>query len=225
MIRVLHVLEAIEGGTARHLADLVTETQEVEHLVAIPRRRSHGVTDVVALEQLADRAAAIDHVSLRRSASSPANLLAIRQLRQIVRQRRPDVLHGHSSIGGVAARLTAVSTGLPAVYTPNGIQTGRFALSVERALSRSTTRFIAVSDTEAADAVRWRLARPEHIRTVPNGIRLDVEPARELRALLMLPPTTPLVGTIARLVEQKSPLLFVRTASAVASSTGNPTDS
>jgi glycosyltransferase involved in cell wall biosynthesis len=216
VIRVLHVLEAIEGGTARHLADLVSAARNVEHLVAVPSTRSHGVTDVLALEHIARCAVAVDHVSLRRSVSSPANLLALRQLRTIVRRRMPDVLHGHSSIGGVAARVTAATTRLPAVYTPNGIQTGRLALGVERMLSPWTTRLIAVSDTEAADARRWGLARPERICTVANGIALDPEPGRDLGPLLDLPPTTPLVGTIARLVEQKSPLLFVRTASLVA---------
>ena len=41
-LTVLHVMEALEGGTARHLADVVTHATGLRHVVVVPRAASAG---------------------------------------------------------------------------------------------------------------------------------------------------------------------------------------
>ena len=52
-VRVLHVLEAIFGGTARHLTDIVSVVRDVDHVVVVPSQRFGSRTDENALDVLA----------------------------------------------------------------------------------------------------------------------------------------------------------------------------
>jgi glycosyltransferase involved in cell wall biosynthesis len=215
--RVLHVLEALEGGTSRHLVDVVRNANGTDHVVVVPPRRVGGATDERAMPALEAAGADIRLLEMHRTPWSPANGLALPKLRRLLRQVGPDVVHGHSSIGGLLARVASIGTGLPTVYTPNGVTTVRAGLVVERALRRSTGTFVAVSASEAELAARLRLVPTRDIVVIPNGIEMEPPPTPlDLRAHLGLPAGAPLVGTIARLVFQKAPEDFVAACARIA---------
>ena len=231
---VLHVLEALRGGTSRHVVDVVTHAAGVDHHVAVPRPdddnpESGAVPDRGALAAMQAAGATVHFVGMRRRPWDPANAAALADLRRLVRDIGPSVLHGHSSVGGALARLARLARAtLPAggpyapgpprvAYTPNGLATGRPYEVVERSLGPLTDRLVAVSDSEADRARALRLVAPERLVVIPNGI--DVEPAPpgpDLRSQLGLDAASPLVGSVARLVPQKDPVTFVRVCAAVA---------
>lgn len=212
---MLHVLEALEGGTARHLVDLVRSTRATDHEVAIPPRRVGGVTDEAAEGHLRAAGAVVHHLPMRRRPWSPANAVALARLRRLLARVDPDVVHGHSSIGGLLARVAATGHRSAVVYTPNGITDVRAGVVVERVLARATDRVVAVSASEAARAISTGVAPPGRSVTIPNGIDLAPAEPIDLRGRLGLGTDVPLVGTIARLVPQKAPLDLVATAAAV----------
>ena len=215
---VLHVLEAIEGGTARHVVDVVRSVDGFEHHVAIPPQRIGGLTDSTAAPRMRDAGAAVHLVQMRRTPVTLRNVRALLGLRRLIRALDAQVVHGHSSIGGVLARLAAATTHRPCVYTPNGVATGFGPLTVERVLARRTARIIAVSPSEATLLEERHIASLPRLQVIPNGIESEppASPAPvDLRVRLQLPPDTPLVGTVARLVAQKAPERFVALAAAV----------
>jgi glycosyltransferase involved in cell wall biosynthesis len=214
---VFHVLEALEGGTARHVVDIVSHADGVRHVVAVPSRRVGGVTDTSAAAAMVAAGATVDIVEMRRQPAHPRNMLALARLRGWVRLARPDVVHAHSSVGGGLGRLAALGTGTPVVYTPNGVSPSPFAVAVERSLGRFTARLVAVSASEAALVLRERIIAEDRIAVIPNGIDLEPPPGRtvDLRAAAGVPPTAPLVGCVARLLPQKAPEHFVRLAAEV----------
>jgi glycosyltransferase involved in cell wall biosynthesis len=216
---VLHVLEALEGGTARHVIDVVTHVGDTEHHVAIPSVRVGGMTDRQAAQRLQDAGATVHVVEMRRSPVTLTNARAVNALRRLVRDARVDLVHGHSSIGGALARVVAFAARRPCVYTPNGLAPARAAIVLERLLARRTARIIAVSASEAALLEHLHVAPPEQVTVIPNGVAVDPPPrsdaATNLRRLLGLAPATPLVGTVARLVPQKAPERFVALAADV----------
>ena len=213
---VLHVLEALEGGTARHLRDIAEHATGSRHHVVIPPRRVGGLTDTTALPRLRAAGAVVHHLDMRRAPWAPANLRALRRLRRIVAQVGPDVVHGHSSIGGLLARLATGPGRHPVVYTANGVTDVRMGLLVERLLRGRTTALVATSPSEAAHAARLGLARGLRVEVVPNGIELTAPaPPVDLRAHLGIAPGTPLAGTISRLVPQKAPEDLVAAAAVV----------
>lgn len=206
---VLHVLEALETGCARHLVDLVTHTGGVRHEVLIPRRRVGGVTDTAALGHIEAAGGVVHLVEMRRSPLNARNAIALAATRALVRRRHPDVVHGHSSIGGVLARVAALRAPVARVYTPNGLAAGRVASAVERALGRLTDRVVAVSASEHDEIVRRGLVPAERVTTIPNGIDVRPPAPADLRTVIGVGPDVTLVGTMGRLCRQKNPVLAV----------------
>lgn len=215
-LRVLHVLEALEGGTARHVVDLVRWTPSVEQHVVVPPRRIGGCTDTTATAAMRSDGATVHEIAMTRSPATRVNASALRALDALVARLRPDVVHAHSSIGGLLGRLVALRRRLPVLYTPNGITDHRGGILVERLLARVTTTLVAVSPSEADEARRLRIGPPAPVVVVANGVDVDRElPAIDLRALLALDPEVPLVGTVARLVPQKDPSTWLDMAARV----------
>lgn len=206
---VVHVMEALEGGTARHLADLVRHAEGVRHHVVVPAERSAGVTDRDAVPAMAAAGAVVHHLPMSRTPWAPGNAGAAAGLVRLRGRVRPDVVHAHSSIGGALARL--LPRRAPIVYTPHALTDGRAYLTLERLLGRRTDRVVAVSPSEGELIVHLGLAPRARVEVIPNGI--DLEPqapdGRDLRALLGVPPDVPLLGTVARLIPQKAPAWFV----------------
>lgn len=214
---VLHVVEALEAGVARHVVDVVRNTNGATHEVALPSKRVGWETDERAAAALVDAGARLHVVEMRRSPPRPENIRALLQLARLVRRLRPSVVHGHSSIGGALGRLASWGTPARRVYTPNGVNTSKPIVAVERRLGRLTDVLIAVSESEAAVVSRLGLVAPDRLQVVVNGIDVALPPpAPDLRAQLGLSPDVPLVGSIGRLVPQKAPEEFVRACATVA---------
>ena len=227
MTVVLHVLEALEGGTARHVTDLVRHVGSVTHHVAVPPRRVGGMTDTLAVPEMEAAGATVHRFDMRRMPLSPKNAASLVGLRRLVGRVRPDIVHGHSAIGGALARLAVADGRARRVYTPNGLHPSIVAMNVERGLGALTDRWIAVSASEAAVAAARGIASPERTVTIPNGIALatgdgDLEgdsdgarPPVDIRHLLGLPGGGPVIGFVGRLVAQKAPEIVIETAALV----------
>jgi glycosyltransferase involved in cell wall biosynthesis len=174
-------------------------------------------TDDAAIERVRNAGGEIHRVDMRRRPTSRQNAAAIVRLRRLIRQVRPDVVHGHSSVGGAVARLAATRTRAVRVYTSHGLRPSRPLLAVERVLGRMTDVLIAVSPGERAAALEAHLAAASRIEIIPNGIDLALPPPHpmDLRSSLGLPDDALLVATIGRLVPQKAPEQFVRAAAVV----------
>lgn len=214
---VLHVLEAFAGGTERHLLDLVRHVEDFEHVLAVPH--VHLGTGTQRASGYARAAGArVEPVDMRRSASPVRNLAALHRLRGIIRRLKPDVVHGHSSVGGAFARVASVGSGRPVVYTPNGLSRARWALAIERSLARGTGRIIAVSPSEYDFALLAKVADAQSLELIPNGIDLEPPPSMEpsLRSRLGIPDDVPLVGSLGRLTWQKAPEVYVSACANVA---------
>lgn len=214
---VLHVLEAFAGGTSRHLVDLVRHTSGVQHVVAVPDHRVGAVPDHLALPALEQAGANLHMVEMRRMPLHPVNGLAMAQLTRLANAVRPDVIHGHSAIGGALARLVPAPRRVRRVYTPNGLNQNPHVLRIERRLVRRTDRIVAVSPSEGELLREHGLADDSRLTVIPNAIEINQpETDIDLRAKLGLAPGTPLVGTVARLLPQKAPERFVECCRLVA---------
>ena len=154
-------------------------------------------------------------VPFSRSLSPRANLAALRCLRQVIRERRPDLVHAHFPIAGLLARVAARLEGVPrTAYTVHGFlfnQPGPLwrrglSLAMEWIGGRLTDTFLTVSEEEAGDARRLRIHR--NATAALNGrdparFRPDPVARAEVRAELGTSPEDVVVTAVSRLVRHK----------------------
>ena len=166
---------------------------------------------------------------LREVIAPRADLLALRKLETLFRERNFDVVHTHCAKAGAVGRVAARRAAIPRiVHTFHGFPFHEFQsvprrqayLSIERRLGRITDVALCVGAAVAAEAVRRELAAPERIRTI--GVAVDgpdrakasmsallPEARRRARAALGLPADAAVVGAVGRLTYQKAPGDFV----------------
>lgn len=217
-MRVLHVVEASFAGVGRHVVDLVNGLGEVgvdNDVLYSPTRASRRFID-----DLERTDAAVHHTPMSR-APSIHTTRATRLAATIARRGGIDVIHGHSTGGGVVARLAGRVVGTPAVFTPNAFLTlqpdvGRLPAlayrAIERGLRRQTSALICVSPEEHTHALGLRYT-PRRSFVVQNGIErqapdLNVTLVGKLAALRS-DPAERIIGFVGRLDGQKRPDLLI----------------
>ncbi len=214
-MRVLHVVEASFAGVGRHVVDLVNGLDELgvqSDVQYSPIRASRRFLDDL------DRTNAGVHRTPMHRVPSIETLRATRLTTAIVKARDVDVVHGHSTGGGLVARLAGRATGRPAVFTPNAFLTlqpdvGRVPAlayrTIERALRRRTSALVCVSPEEHAHAIALRYA-PRRSFVVQNGIeRQAPRPRPESLPELRSDPAERIIGFVGRLDGQKRPDLLI----------------
>ena len=163
------------------------------------------------------------------------DLRALRDLARLFRSERPQVVHTHSSKAGILGRAAARLAGVPVVvhtihgFGFNDLQPAplRAALvALERAASRFTTQFIAVSRANLEKGMALGIVPRGRVRLIRSGIPIAAfetagrdEALRSgiaLRREIGLPRDAPLVGMVACLKRQKDPLTFVEAMARVA---------
>ena len=163
-----------------------------------------------------------------RRVSPASELRALRELERLLRAGEFDIVHTHGAKCGVLGRIAAHRVGVRAVvHTLHGFPfhefhspvTRNILCTIERRLGRITDYFLTDGTFVASEAVRLRIARPDRIRALISPIdsipRVTPQRRREARRLLGLPEDARVVGTVARLAEQKAPLDMVDAFAAV----------
>jgi glycosyltransferase involved in cell wall biosynthesis len=217
MRRLLLAFEPPDGGVAENVAQLALGLPRHgwEPVVAGPREASiYGRLEEAGVE--------LHRLPLTRGLGGPRGALAaLRALRGRIREGRFELVHSHSSKAGALARPAAPRR-LPSVYTPHCFafvgdvdRTQRtLSLAVERLLGRRTDAIVCVCDWERRIAEERRIAAPQRLRRVYNG----VEPCPEAAphpALLELRGDGVLLGAIAVMRRQKRLDLLIDAAPSI----------
>ncbi|MCW5732777.1 MAG: glycosyltransferase [Enhydrobacter sp.] len=211
-MRILHVVEAMATGVGRHVLDLSEGGLQAGHAPAViysPTRE-----DEVCRSGRARLKDVNFHAVPMRRAPGPWDIAATLQVRKLVKQTGPfDVIHGHSSKGGMLARLAGIGNNSAIVYTPHAISTQDPMLGPakrlvfgagERALAWLTDRIIAVSSAECEHIVGLGIPR-EKLVVIPNGVAPATGPTRrEARMALGLAEDELAIGFVGRLSRQKA---------------------
>lgn len=172
---ILHVVAGSDfGGGSRVVDALATAANEGGFEVAVltsdPRLqrclRMHGVV-------------VVDDIVVPRRLQPVADLVALIRLTRHLRQHRYDIVHTHTSKGGLIGRLAASLARVPVVvHTAHGFgfheQSGtwgrRMQILTERVLGTMTTVLVTVSDHHRRLGAEVSLAPARKLVAVPNGI-------------------------------------------------------
>lgn len=154
-----------------------------------------------------------------------ADLRALLELRRLMREFRPAIVHTHTAKAGMLGRLAARLAGVPVVvHTYHGhvlrgyfgpVKTACFR-GMERLLGSLSNALLAVSESVKQDLIGLGVARASKIRVIPLG--LDLEPLARplprgiLRREAAIRDDAPLVGMVGRLVAIKDIPTFLAAA-------------
>lgn len=155
--------------------------------------------------------------SLRRNIHPYRDWRSYCELKQVLSDFAPDVVHTHSAKGGLLGRLAAHRVRVPAiVHTVHGAPFHPYQNPISRNLfrwcewyaARHCHALVSVADAMTDLMVASRVARRERFQTVYSG--MDVEPflnsdalRAERRARLGIDEQTVVIGKIARLFHLK----------------------
>jgi glycosyltransferase involved in cell wall biosynthesis len=178
-MNILHVFRAPVGGLFRHVRDLARGQRDLGHKVGLVCDSTTGGSSAEALLR---SAAPYCDLGIHRIAMSRlpgiGDLTTARKTRALMRHLEADVLHGHGAKGGLYARIAALRTGVPSIYTAHGgslhyrwrSATGFAFLSAEWLLQRIGSGCVFVCDFERKTfQAKIGLAGKRHV-VVYNGL-------------------------------------------------------
>ncbi|MCG8443418.1 MAG: glycosyltransferase, partial [Caulobacterales bacterium] len=173
------VIESLAEGSGRHVVDLATGLGARGHRVTV------AYSSLRADQRFIDRLEAAENVRLAsfrmKRSVHPSDAAAIASLWRLIRRHGPfDIVHGHSSKGGAAARLAPAGRARR-VYTPHAFRTldpaaswasTTFYGAIERTLAAfASDVVVCVSDDELAHARDVLKIAPGKLTKCANGIR------------------------------------------------------
>ncbi|MFD1399846.1 glycosyltransferase [Lacticaseibacillus suilingensis] len=212
--KVLMVVEAFGGGVFTYLEELSKSLiNDFDIYIAFGKRkqtpidfRKHFSTEVHFLE--------VKH--FQRSISIKEDLLALFELRRIVKEVDPDIIHLHSSKAGILGRWGLNGNKIPIFYTPHGYSflmedASRFKRAaywlVERMSAWRNCTTIGCSAGEYAEAKKLS-SKAELISNGVDTTELD----EILGSRSDMKTNSKSVITLGRVCFQKNPLLFNKIA-------------
>lgn len=230
-IKALHIITRLErGGSSDAVLLTLLELDKNQYDLSL----AHGPTSYPN-EQLMKQAekAGIRFYYIRdlvRAINPIKDLKGLFRLFCLIRAEKFDIIHTHTSKAGLLGRLAA-SYACSAkerpiiVHTPHGhIFYGyygplltKFFLLVERLMSRSTDKIVALTPQGIEEYVQFKIADRERLFDIPDGVPLeevqefgagvermkDTSQREKIKRELNLPEGDLLVGTAGRLVPVK----------------------
>lgn len=210
-MRVAHIIKVTRiSGAERHLLILLGGLRErgVDARLIMLVERGRPMDDMTAAAQ--ERAIPLTRLTIRSHYDAPL----LWRLRRTLRAISPDIVHTHlihaDMYGYVAAKLARAGAVISSRHNDDQFRYRPRWRRLNRQLWRRLDAGIAISDAVANFAEAIEGAPREKLHIVRYGMDYrwlsddTIERARHnLRAELGLPPDTPLLGMVCRLVQQK----------------------
>jgi glycosyltransferase involved in cell wall biosynthesis len=195
-MKIVYVITRADeiGGAQVHVRDVASAMHTAGHRVTVLA----GATGALS-EQLVERGVPFQAVpALVRPIAPWRDAVAVRQLMAALRQLRPDLVSVHSSKAGWLGRAAAKLVGIPVLLTAHGWNFAEGLPSAERRLSavlerlfaRLADHIVTVCDHDRALALKKRIAPPDRITRIHNGVhrctgRLRPSAAKAIRIVMI----------------------------------------
>jgi glycosyltransferase involved in cell wall biosynthesis len=213
-MRVTHIITRLIVGGAQE-----NTLATVQGLRQIPGLEVHLISGPTAGPEGSLEAGAQDLIivpELIRAVHPLKDRLALKQLEEILRDQKPDIVHTHSGKAGILGRMAAKRAGVPIIiHTIHGPSFGKFQgpianfvfRSAEKYVGRYTTHFEVVADAMKNQYLAAGIGRPDQYTKIFSGFVLEpfltAKNDIEFRRKLGIAPDDFVIGKIARLFKLK----------------------
>lgn len=177
-MRIIYIITLPDlGGAQVHLLTVASEMAARGHDVSVAVGREGWLTERL-------REAGIETVlvaDLVREISPWRDIRAVLAIRRLLLERRPDLVHCHSSKAGIVGRLAAWLSGVPAIFTAHGWSFTEGIMSwkryfyqcIEGVAGFFTRRVICVSEYDRCLGERFLPMHGKKMVTIYNGVSPD----------------------------------------------------
>lgn len=214
--KILFVVEAMGGGVFTYIVDLANELVKTYDMYIAYAVRPQTPENYKAYFD--ERIHLIEVRSFTRSINPLKDLKAIREVKRIAKEVKPDIIHLHSSKAGVIGRIAFNGRDVPLFYTPHGYSflmenykpmKRRMFLAIEALMARRNCTTISCSPGEHRETLKLT----KRAAFVNNGINTKALDKMLERVEKVDHPFT--VFTLGRICYQKNPRLFNQIAEAM----------
>ena len=218
-MRILHIsTRLIIGGSQENTVLSCIGAADQGHTVALAYGPIYGPEGSLLPRVIADpRIERFEVSNLVRHIAPLRDRRCLKELRELIRKWKPDVVHTHSSKAGILGRKAAWAEKVPVVvHTIHGLAFHPYQswwknflyIRAERWASHRCHAMVSVADAMTVQALAQGIGRPEQFVTIRSAMETEhfIAPAtkrEELRARFGWDESVVVLGTIARLAELK----------------------
>jgi glycosyltransferase involved in cell wall biosynthesis len=226
MPRVLRIFNRlVVGGPVLNVTYLTKYmAPDFETLLVVGEKEGHEKSAEHLAKQLGIKFITIK--GMGRSVNPASDYFAYRELKKLIKNFKPDIVHTHAAKPGAVGRLAAASEKVPVVvHTFHGhvfhsyfnLAKTKFFINTERYLGKKSDAIIAISEQQRKELVQdFKIAPPEKFKVIPLGFDLDHfrtdqdEKRKKFRKEFNLADDEIAIGIIGRLVPVKNHYLFMK---------------
>lgn len=218
-IRILHVAQAA-GGVERYIRMLLKylDIEKFENILVCSQDFHE--------ENYRRLVNSFEQVEMNRAIGGN-DLKAIREVRKLIEQYKPDVVYAHSSKAGAIARVADIGLKNHCVYNPHGwafnmqcsAKKKAIYTVIEKVAALFCDKIICISDAEKQSALDKKICKESKLKVIFNGVDIEAYENGVRGAVkrkdLNIPEDAFVVGMVGRMSPQKAPDVFVRMAKQV----------
>lgn len=218
-IRILHVAQAA-GGVDRYIRMLLKylDKNKFENILVCSQDYHKDDYEglVISLEQ----------IEMNRSIGFN-DYKAIREVRKLIKQYKPDIVYAHSSKAGAIARVADIGLKNYCVYNPHGWafnmrcspKKKAIYATIEKIAAPFCDKIICISDAEMQSALDKNICKKDKLQVIFNGVDIETYEKKNhgliKRKDLKIPDDAFIVGMVGRISPQKAPDVFIKMAKLV----------
>lgn len=238
MKKILRIINRFNLGGPTYNAAYLTKYLEGEYetLLIGGNHEKSEKSSMHILEDLGIKPIIIPE--MQRSINPLLDRIALKKIKEIIEDFKPDIIHTHAAKAGALGRKAAYNAGVKQIYhTFHGhvfhsyfskIKTNIYK-KIERDLAKKTTKIIAISPIQKEELCKvHKICKPEKIEVIPLGFDLskfykNKEAKRQkFRKKWRIKDSEVAIGIIGRLVPVKNHLFFIKAINQVISSCSVP---
>jgi len=243
-MRVLHIITRLILGGAQQNTVMSCAAQVAaghpRNQVWLAYGPIYGPEGSLLDEAKRSGATLVEVKSMRRSILPGHDWFCYRELRRLIREVKPDVVHTHSSKAGIVGRAAAWKEGVKAViHTVHGLPFNdkqwwpvrRAYIAAERWAAKRCHRMVGITQPMVDTFLANHIGKPQQYSVIPSGVDLGAwtniacgladDTRNRIRTELNIPLTAPVIGLVARIDPLKGHADLLRIAPTLASSHPN----
>lgn len=211
---ILHIITRLILGGAQKNTVLCCKAQVAAgHRVVLAYGPIYGPEGSLLTEAQVAGVETVELSSMRRAILPHHDLISYFQLRKLIKQVKPDIVHTHSSKAGITGRIVAWHCKVPGiVHTIHGLPfhdkqprwVHRLYVTLERMAAKRCHKLVGITQAMVDAFAEKRIGKPQQFCVIPSGVSVGefTQPTASCevtRKAYGIPDHVPVLGIVARL--------------------------